>query len=52
MIVQQSSRGVQQHEVDAAADALVAERLRPTIERVRAKIGRGSCPSERRTCQA
>ena len=39
---QKSTRGVQQHEVDAAADALVAERLRPTIERVRMKIGRGS----------
>lgn len=37
-----SSRGVQQHEVDAAADALTAERLRPTVERVRMKIGRGS----------
>ncbi len=39
---QKSTRGVQQHEVDAAADALIAERLRPTIERVRMKIGRGS----------
>lgn len=37
-----SSRGVQQYEVDAAADALVAERQRPTIERVRQKLGRGS----------
>lgn len=37
-----SSRGVQQHEVNAAADALIAERARPTVERVRAKIGRGS----------
>ncbi len=37
-----SSRGVQQEEVFAAADALLAERLRPTIERVRMKIGRGS----------
>lgn len=37
-----STRGVQQHEVDAAADALVAERQRPTIERVRQKLGRGS----------
>lgn len=37
-----STRGVQQHEVHAAADALVAERLRPTIERVRQKLGRGS----------
>lgn len=39
---QKSTRGVQQHEVDAAADALLAERARPTVERVRAKIGRGS----------
>lgn len=39
---QRSSRGVQQHEVDVAADALLAERARPTVERVRAKIGRGS----------
>lgn len=38
----ENSRGVQQHEVDAAADALVAQRLRPTVERVRAQIGRGS----------
>lgn len=37
-----STRGVQQHEVDAAADTLVAERQRPTIERVRQKLGRGS----------
>jgi chromosome segregation ATPase len=37
-----NTRGVQQHEVDAAADALVAERQRPTIERVRQKLGRGS----------
>lgn len=36
------SRGVQPHEVAAAADALLAERTRPTIERVRAKLGRGS----------
>lgn len=35
-------RGVQQHEVDAAADALVANRQRPTIERVRHQLGRGS----------
>lgn len=39
---QRSSRGVQQHEVDAAADALLAEGLRPTVERVRVKMGRGS----------
>lgn len=37
-----SSRGVQQHDVDGAADALLAERARPTVERVRMKLGRGS----------
>lgn len=37
-----SSRGVQQEDVWRAADALIAEGLRPTIERVRQKIGRGS----------
>lgn len=37
-----SSRGVQQHEVDAAADALIAQGVRPTIERVRVQMGRGS----------
>jgi hypothetical protein len=37
-----SSRRVQQHEVNAAADALLAERARPTVERVRMKLGRGS----------
>lgn len=37
-----STRGVQQDDVWAAADALLAEGLRPTIERVRQKIGRGS----------
>lgn len=37
-----NTRGVQQHEVSAAADALVAERQRPTIERIRQKLGRGS----------
>lgn len=37
-----STRGVQQEDVWAAADALIAEGLRPTIERVRQKIGRGS----------
>jgi chromosome segregation ATPase len=37
-----STRGVQQDEVWTAADALIAEGLRPTIERVRLKIGRGS----------
>lgn len=39
---QRSSRGVQQDDVWAAADALLAEGLWPTIERVRQKIGRGS----------
>lgn len=39
---QRSSRGVQQHEVDDAADALLAEGARPTVERVRGKLGRGS----------
>ena len=38
----ESSRGVQQDDVWAAADALIGEGLRPTIERVRQKIGRGS----------
>jgi chromosome segregation ATPase len=33
---------VQQEDVWTAADALIAEGLRPTIERVRQKIGRGS----------
>lgn len=37
-----STRGVQQEDVWAAADALVAAGERPTIERVRLKIGRGS----------
>lgn len=37
-----STRGVQQQEVWAAADALIAAGERPTIERVRLKIGRGS----------
>ncbi|MDB5869707.1 MAG: hypothetical protein JWP96_2039 [Polaromonas sp.] len=37
-----SLRGVQQEDVWGAADALIAEGLRPTIERVRQKIGRGS----------
>ena len=37
-----SLRGVQQDDVWAAADALIEEGLRPTIERVRLKIGRGS----------
>ena len=37
-----SARGVQQADVAEAADALIAEGLRPTIERVRQKMGRGS----------
>lgn len=37
-----SMRGVQQEEVDAAADALLGESQRPTIERVRQRLGRGS----------
>lgn len=37
-----SARGVQQADVSEAADALIAEGLRPTIERVRQKMGRGS----------
>lgn len=39
---QKNTRGVQQDDVWAAADALIAEGLRPTIERVRLKMGRGS----------
>lgn len=41
-MTQKSTRGVQQEEVFAAADSLLAQQLRPTIERVRQKIGRGS----------
>ena len=37
-----TSRGVQESDVWAAADALIAQGLRPTIERVRQHIGRGS----------
>lgn len=37
-----SSKGVQQDDVWTAADSLIADGLRPTIERVRQKIGRGS----------
>ena len=37
-----STRGVQQEDVRQAADLLIAEGLRPTIERVRQKMGRGS----------
>lgn len=35
-------RGIQEIDVFTAADALIAEGQRPTIERVRLKIGRGS----------
>lgn len=41
-MTQKSSRGVQQADVWAAADALIAAGDRPTIERVRQKIGSGS----------
>lgn len=37
-----TSRGVQEADVWIAADALIAQGLRPTIERVRQHIGRGS----------
>ena len=37
-----TTKAIQQEDVWLAADALVAEGLRPTIERVRQKIGRGS----------
>jgi hypothetical protein len=36
------TKAIQQEDVWSAADALIAEGLRPTIERVRQKIGRGS----------
>jgi chromosome segregation ATPase len=39
---QKNTRGVQQEEIWAAADALLKDGLRPTIERVRQKMGRGS----------
>jgi hypothetical protein len=41
-IRQTLARGIQEADVFAAADALLAEGKRPTIERVRLKIGRGS----------
>ncbi|NDZ17774.1 hypothetical protein C7T35_33510 [Variovorax sp. WS11] len=41
-IAELRSRGIQEVDVFAAADALLAEGKRPTIERVRLKIGRGS----------
>lgn len=37
-----NTRGVQQEEVSEAADALLAAGTRPTIERVRLQLGRGS----------
>ncbi|MFN4351670.1 MAG: DNA-binding protein [Hylemonella sp.] len=37
-----SGRGVQQAEVSGAADALLAQGQRPTVERVRRQLGRGS----------
>ena len=37
-----SSKGIQQEDVWSAADSLIRDGLRPTIERVRQKIGRGS----------
>lgn len=42
MIEMRATRGIQEDDVWGAADALLAEGLRPTIERVRLKIGRGS----------
>lgn len=42
MMQSKSPRGVQQDEIWAAADALLKDGLRPTIERVRQKMGRGS----------
>lgn len=42
VVTEYRGRGIQQSDVFAAADALLAEGLRPTIERVRQKIGRGS----------
>ena len=36
------SRFVQQADVNAAADAILKERTRPTVEKVRARLGRGS----------
>lgn len=41
-IRQTMSRGIQEDDVWGAADLLLHEGLRPTIERVRQKIGRGS----------
>ena len=41
-IAEVRTRGIQEADVFAAADALLGEGKRPTIERVRLKIGRGS----------
>lgn len=41
-LTESRGRGIQESDVFAAADALIAEGQRPTIERVRLKIGRGS----------
>ena len=42
MNTSKSTRGIQEADVWDAADALIAQGLRPTIERVRQHIGRGS----------
>ena len=42
MNTSKSTRGIQEADVWGAADALIAQGLRPTIERVRQHIGRGS----------
>lgn len=42
MNVSKNTRGIQESDVWAAADALIAQGVRPTIERVRQHIGRGS----------
>ena len=39
---QRSTRGIQYEDVAQAADALLQEGMRPTIERIRMHIGRGS----------
>ena len=40
-VAESRGRGIQESDVFGAADALLAEGKRPTIERVRLKIGRG-----------
>lgn len=42
MEITKARRGTQEHEVWAAADALMHEGLRPTVDRVRQRLGRGS----------